>query len=143
MKFTVNSLILRTSTRLMLPLLLLFSVFLLFGGHNEPGGGFVGGLTAAAAFSLYAMAYDSAAARRAIRFSLHVLIGIGLLLAALSGVVGMLADDPFLTGVWSGTLPVPGLRRVKIGTPTIFDIGVYMVVVSVTLMIILSLGDEE
>jgi multicomponent Na+:H+ antiporter subunit B len=143
MKFTVDSLILRTSTRLMLPLLLLFSVFLLFGGHNEPGGGFVGGLTAAAAFSLYAMAYDSNAARRAVRLSLHVIVGVGLLAAALSGVVGMFAAEPYLTGVWSEPLSAPGLRRVKVGTPTIFDIGVYLVVVSVTLMIILSLGDEE
>ena len=50
----VNSPIFRTAARLLMPLLLLFSVFLLFRGHNQPGGGFVGGLIAAAAFALYA-----------------------------------------------------------------------------------------
>ena len=53
----VNSPIFRTAARLLMPLLLLFSVFLLLRGHNEPGGGFVGGLVAAAAFALYAIAF--------------------------------------------------------------------------------------
>ncbi len=60
----MTSLILSTATRYMLPLLLLFSIFLLLRGHNEPGGGFVGGLVAAAAFALYAIAFDVATARR-------------------------------------------------------------------------------
>jgi L-alanine-DL-glutamate epimerase-like enolase superfamily enzyme len=54
----MNSLILRTAARYLLPLLILFSIFLLFRGHNEPGGGFVAGLVAAAAFALYALAAD-------------------------------------------------------------------------------------
>jgi multicomponent Na+:H+ antiporter subunit B len=143
MKFMGNSLILRTSTRLMLPLLLLFSVFLLFGGHNQPGGGFAGGLMAAAGFSLYALAYDAHAAQRAVRVRLQVTIGVGLLAAALSGMVGMIAGRPFLSGMWVTLPPIPGLPPIAVGTPILFDIGVYLVVVSVTLIIILSLGDEE
>jgi multicomponent Na+:H+ antiporter subunit A len=77
----LRSLILQTATRMLMPLLLLFSVFLLIRGHNEPGGGFVGGLVAAAAFALYAMAFDTVSARRALRISQHALIGSGLRLA--------------------------------------------------------------
>ncbi|HMN02746.1 MAG TPA: MnhB domain-containing protein, partial [Geobacter anodireducens] len=63
----MQSLFLATAVRLLLPLLLLFSLFLLLRGHNEPGGGFVGGLVAAAAFALHALAHGVAAARRVLR----------------------------------------------------------------------------
>ena len=61
-----DSPIFRTAARLLMPLLLLFSVFLLLRGHNEPGGGFVGGLVAAAAFALYAIAFGTRRARQAL-----------------------------------------------------------------------------
>jgi multicomponent Na+:H+ antiporter subunit B len=80
------SLILSTATRYMLPLLLLFSVFLLLRGHNDPGGGFVGGLVAAAAFSFYAFAYQVSEARRALRVEPRVLIGAGLVVAVGSAI---------------------------------------------------------
>jgi len=78
----VASLILSTATRLLLPLLLMFSIFLLLRGHNEPGGGFVGGLVAAAAFALHAIAYSVAATRRLLIIDPRALIGTGLLIAA-------------------------------------------------------------
>ncbi|WP_029214588.1 Na+/H+ antiporter subunit B [Kallotenue papyrolyticum] len=134
----MKSLILRTATRLLTTLLLLFSIFLLLRGHNEPGGGFVGGLMAASAFVLYSIAFDPSAARRALRFEPTVLIGAGLLLALLSGLVGVARGLPFMTGVW-GTLP--GLM-VELGTPLVFDIGVYLTVIGVTTSIILTLAEE-
>lgn len=137
----MNSLILRTATRFLLTLLLLFSVFLLLRGHNEPGGGFVGGLVAAAAFALYAIAYDATAARRALRFDPRSLIAVGLLVAIGSGLVGVVVGEPFMTGQW-GYLELPGLPAVDIGTPLIFDIGVYLVVIGVTLTMILALAEE-
>ena len=115
------SLILRTATRSLLPLLLLFSLFILLRGHNEPGGGFIGGLLAAGGLSLYMLAYDAAAALRLLRVDPRVLIGLGLLTAALSGCVALLAGRPFLTGLWA-TRPVPGLG--KVSTVLLFDIGV-------------------
>jgi multicomponent Na+:H+ antiporter subunit B len=134
------SLILSTATRYTLPLLLLFSVFLLLRGHHEPGGGFVGGLVAAAAFSLYAFAFNVEQARQALRIEPRYLIGIGLLTAVSSGIYSLLTGLNFLTGVWSKeSYPVFG----ALGTPLFFDIGVYFVVVGVTLTIIFSLAEAE
>ena len=75
----MDSLILRSAARLLLPLLLLFSIFLLLRGHNEPGGGFSGGLVAAAAFALLTIATDVPTTRRTLRMSPRVFIGAGLL----------------------------------------------------------------
>ncbi len=135
------SLILSTATRFLMPLLLLFSIFILFRGHNKPGGGFIGGLVAAAAFSLYALAYDTAAARRLLRAQPHVLIGVGLLLALASGVISLLSGSPFMTGQWSD-FNLPGIGKVHLGTPLIFDIGVFLVVIGVALMDVFSLAEE-
>ncbi|MEX0717213.1 MAG: Na+/H+ antiporter subunit B [Planctomycetaceae bacterium] len=136
------SLILKTATRFLQPLLLFFSLFLLVRGHNEPGGGFVGGLLAAAAFALYAIAESPAAARRALRIDPHLLIGGGLLLASTSGILGLTAGRPFLSGEW-GLLPIAGLGAVPLGTPVLFDVGVYLVVVGTTLLMIFSLAEQE
>jgi len=133
------SLILSTATRYLLPLLLLFSVFLLLRGHNEPGGGFVGGLVAAAAFALHAIAYGVAMTRRLLGVDPRMLMGLGLLTAVSSGLFGLALGAPFMTGFWSkGTLPVLG----KVGTPLLFDIGVYLVVIGVVLTIVFALSEE-
>lgn len=137
----MTSLILRTATSFLVPVLLLFSIFLLIRGHNEPGGGFVGGLVAAAAFTLYAIAYDVEAARRMLRINPHMMAGAGLLSAAASGIIGLIAGRPLLTSFW-GAIEIPGLGELEIGTPLLFDIGVYLVVLGVTLMIILTLAEE-
>jgi len=134
-----QSLILSTATRYLLPLLLLFSFFLLLRGHNEPGGGFEGGLVAAAAFALYAIALDVGAARGILKVDPRVLIGLGVLTSAASGILSLLAGKPFLTALWfKHTLPVLG----KVGTPLLFDMGVYLLVLGVTLMIIFALVEE-
>lgn len=137
----MNSLILRTATRFMLPLLLLFSVFLLLRGHNEPGGGFSGGLVAACAFVLYAIAFGVPAAQEALGINARVLVGGGLLAALGSGCVGLLGGWPLMTGLWTKAV-VPGIGELHLGTPLLFDIGVYLVVVGVTLSIILPLAEE-
>jgi len=135
------SLILRTATRFLMILMLLFSLFLLMRGHNAPGGGFVGGLVAAAAFALYTIAYDPAATRRALRIDPRAFIGVGLLVAASSGLLSLAAGRPFMTGLWA-TLSLSRQGRVAIGTPMLFDVGVYLVVLGVTLTILLSMSEE-
>jgi len=125
-----------------MPVLLLFSVFLLLRGHNEPGGGFSGGLVAAAAFVLYRFAFGAEAARRALPADPRSLIGAGLLVAIGSGTLALLAGRPLLTSLWA-RVPVPGFGELDVGTPLLFDVGVYLAVVGVTLSIILSLAEEE
>jgi multicomponent Na+:H+ antiporter subunit B len=135
----MSSLILLTAVRYLVPLLFLFSVFLLTRGHNEPGGGFVGGLVAASAVTLYAISHTSERALLLVRTRPRFLVGIGLLLAASSGVVPVLLGRPFMTGVWSDvTVPIIG----TLGTPVIFDIGVFLTVIGVVLMIIFALMEE-
>ncbi|HSL28403.1 MAG TPA: Na+/H+ antiporter subunit B [Anaerolineales bacterium] len=138
----MTSLILRTTARYLMPLLLIFSLFLFWRGHNQPGGGFAGGLVAAAPFALLSIAFGAAEARRVLQVETHVLIGIGLLIALASGIISMLAGYPFLTGTW-GYLQLPGFAPVDIGTPVLFDLGVYLVVIGVTLSIIFALEEAE
>jgi multicomponent Na+:H+ antiporter subunit B len=137
----MRSIILRTATRLIFPLLLLFSIYILLRGHNEPGGGFIAGLVTGGAFVLYAIAYDVGAARRALRIEPLTLIGAGLLLALGAGFLPLFSGEPFLTGKWLSLDWLDG-EPLKIGTPVLFDIGVYLVVIGVTLTIILSLAEE-
>ncbi len=136
----MRSLILSTAVRFLLPLLMLFSFFILIRGHNAPGGGFIGGLIASAALALYTIAHDVQRAKAALRLPTIVLIGAGLLTALLSGVLPLLSGRPFLTVLWlPDPLPVLG----KVGTAFSFDVGVYLVVVGVTLRIIFAMAEEE
>jgi multicomponent Na+:H+ antiporter subunit A len=131
-----TSSIFRTAARLLMPLLLLFSVFLLVRGHNEPGGGFVGGLVAATAFALYGIAYGVGRARQALLVRPLTLLGAGLLIALVSGIPAVLRGEPFLTAQWA-------LDPVAVGTPVLFDIGVFLVVAGVALMMVFSLTEES
>jgi multicomponent Na+:H+ antiporter subunit B len=136
----MTSIILRTATKGLIALLLLFSVFLLLRGHNEPGGGFVGGLVAASAYTLHALAYSVPSTRVALRIEPRTLIGAGLLIIGVSGLLPVLVGRPFLTGLWADIRPGGGV--LDVGTPLIFDIGVYLAVLGVVLTIILALAEE-
>jgi multicomponent Na+:H+ antiporter subunit B len=133
------SLILSTAMRFLMPLMLLFSWFVLLRGHNEPGGGFVGGLVAAAAFALHAIAGDPAQTRRLLHTDPRRLIAIGLLVAAGSGLPSLLLGSPFMTGLWWPD-PLPAIG--KVGTPFLFDVGVYLVVFGVSMTILMALWEE-
>ena len=139
----MNAVVLQTASRVIMPVMLLLSLVALFRGHNEPGGGFVGGLLAATAFSLYALAFTVDDAKRLLRVNPSSLIGVGLLMGVFSGVVGMFVGEPFLKGMWiSPPLPGPD-EELKLGTPLIFDIGVYHVVAGVVLMMVFALEDAR
>lgn len=138
----MNSLILRTAARYLVPLLVLYSVFLLLEGHHKPGGGFVGGLMAAAAIALCALAYDVPAARQVLRVEPPRLIGCGLLAIAVSGVWGPVCGEPFLTGLWT-KLPLPTGGSLELGTPQLFDAGVYLAVIGVTLMVLFTFAEDR
>lgn len=134
----MNSLILKTAARWLLPLLLAFSVFVMFRGHNDPGGGFIGGLLAASGFILVSFGDGLKAAQRKLFVSPHVLIGLGLLIAMLSAFPSLFFGLPLMTGLWGIDLWVT-----KIGTPTIFDIGVYLTVIGVIMMIFFSISEDD
>lgn len=123
----MNSLILLTSSRIVLPVAMLFSVYVLLRGHNEPGGGFIGGLIAAAGIAVHSLPRGRDALMRLLRVSPKALIGVGLMLALLSGLPGLLFAEPFLKHQWAfaGGLPL--------STTLIFDVGVYLCVVGAVL----------
>lgn len=137
----MTSIILSTASRVLVPLMLVFSIFLLLRGHNEPGGGFIGGLVATAAFGLYMIARDAAAARALMRIDPRTLTAIGLTVAAGAGIAGLAANEPLLTGQWMD-VTVPLLGHVHLGTPLLFDVGVFIVVIGVATTIIFSVAEE-
>jgi multicomponent Na+:H+ antiporter subunit B len=137
----MRGVILATATTYLMPVLLLFSLFLLLRGHNEPGGGFAGGLVAAA-FVLLSISSGVAVARRALQVDPRTLVGLGLVVMLASGLVApLLFGDPYLTSYWQ-KIPV-GSYEVALGTPLLFDIGVYLGVAGTILLITFALEEED
>lgn len=135
----MTSLILFIAAKIFLPLLLVFSLYLLIRGHNAPGGGFVGGLMASSALAFYVIARGVEAARLLLRTDPRNMIGFGLAIALLSGLISFVAGEPLMTGQWfTAQIPLIG----KVGTPLLFDVGVYVVVIGVTLTIVFTLAEE-
>lgn len=136
----MNSTILSTGIRILIPLFIIFSLFLLFRGHNAPGGGFVAGLVASIGFALYAINYGAERARQRFKLNPIMLIASGLLIAVISGLIPLLAGETFMKGLWYDEIEIPILG--KPGTPILFDIGVYLLVAGTILKIIFSLWEE-
>jgi multisubunit Na+/H+ antiporter MnhB subunit len=135
----MTSTILQTATRVLMPLLLLFAVFLLLRGHNQPGGGFVGGLVVASSFVLYSIAFGVDAGRRALLVRPATLLGVGPLVALTSGLPAVITGQPFMTALWT---EVPsGRTAVALGTPLVFDVGVFLAVIGVVLTIVFTLAE--
>lgn len=137
----MNSLIFRTFSPFVSALTLVFSVFVTLRGHNDPGGGFIGGLIAASAFALLGLSHGVPTVRRALRFHPLAFAGFGLMIAVLSGLASILFRKPFLTGLW--TFPSLFGVEVALSTPMVFDIGVFFVVAGTMTSIALSLEQRE
>jgi multicomponent Na+:H+ antiporter subunit B len=132
----MNSIILKAGARMLSALLIALSVYLLLRGHNEPGGGFVGGLAAAAAYALFALATGWRTARRALPLDPRGIAMIGVAVAILAGLLAVLAGQPFLTGLWWKEWGLP------LGTPLLFDVGVYLAVVGGVLTLLFAIERE-
>lgn len=133
----MNPLILRVCGPLVLPLALAFSLYLLWRGHNAPGGGFIGGLMAAAGFVVYALPRGRGHLLRLLRLPPRAIAALGLFLALGSGLPGLLGGAPFLTHqwkFWDGGF--------ALGTALVFDIGVYLAVVGSVLVFLVSYLDD-
>lgn len=128
---------LRLLDRLMTPILLILALFLLLRGHNLPGGGFIAGLMAAAAFELQILGRGVDEVQESLGRFLQPLMGLGLLVAVSSALAGIFRGV-FFKGLWGDILP-GGLEYV-LGSPVIFDVGVFCVVVSVATSYLLGLN---
>lgn len=136
-----RSLILDVSVRAVFHTVLLVALFFLFSGHNRPGGGFVAGLVAGAAFVLRDVAGGFDPGRREGPIDPETIIALGLVVAITTGLAAMLAGGEFLeTGSFEVNLPV--FDDVKATSALAFDVGVFLVVVGVVLTIVGYLGKE-
>ena len=138
----MNSVILRAGTRYLAGLLLIFSVYMLLRGHNEPGGGFIGGLIGSTGFVLFAVACGTADARRALRVQPQSIAMVGLGLALLAGVFAALFGDALFTGQWLFLGASETEKGLPISTVLAFDIGVYLVVLGSILTLVFAMEEE-
>lgn len=131
--------ILKTATYYLIPVLLLFSVFILLRGHYKPGGGFVGGLIASIAFVMHSFANSVEKTIRLLRHHPFKLIPVGLIISFISAVAPLFLGQPVMTGLWYNE-PVPIIGM--IGSALFFDLGVYILVIGVTLTILFTISQS-
>ncbi|WNZ55695.1 Na+/H+ antiporter subunit B [Microbulbifer sp. MKSA007] len=139
----MNSIILQTATRVLVALILVFSIYMLLRGHNYPGGGFIAGLIAASAFALFAMAWGMEAAQSALRIPPGTLAAWGVVIAGLSGLMALFWGDGPFSGQWFAIVGSKEDGGIIISNLLFFDIGVYLTVLGAVLTLIFSLEEAS
>ncbi|WP_147533640.1 Na(+)/H(+) antiporter subunit B [Bacillus marasmi] len=134
--------ILQVCTKVCLFIIILFSVHSFFAGHYEPGGGFIGGLMTSGALVLLLIAYDMKTLKNILPIDFKYLIAVGLLFAVGTAAASLFFNVPFLTHAF-GDVQIPILGETALHTATLFDLGVYLVVIGVTMTIIQTIGEDE
>jgi len=130
----MTSIVLRVAARLLSPLLAVLAVVIMLRGHNEPGGGFIGGLVLAMALLLPAFV-EQATPRLSLWVDPQRLIGLGWLTALVSPLIGLACGDHFFQAQWSFNFWLPVVGKLSVGTPMLFDVGVFLAVAGVTLKV--------
>jgi multicomponent Na+:H+ antiporter subunit B len=138
----VNNIILETSVKVLLFIIVLYSVYIFTAGHYYPGGGFIGGLMTAGAIVLLLITYDIKTVNQILPVNYRIITAIGLLFAIGTSAGALIFNVPFLTHVFTH-VDLPLLGDLSLHTATIFDLGVYLVVVGVTMTIIQTIGEDE
>ena len=142
----MKSVILRTGARYVCALMLVFSLYMLLRGHNEPGGGFIGGLIGGTAFVLYAVGCSVSEARRALRAQPQNIAVAGLGIALLAGLMAGLFGDAFFTGQWlfvGGEVPgTYSEGALPLSSVLVFDVGVYLVVFGSVCTLVFAMEEE-
>ena len=138
----LDSLFFRSVGRFLFPAIWIFSTFLFLRGHNAPGGGFIAGLLAAVSFAVIALSAGRPALIRVYRLKSFTLVRWGLLIALTSGFIGAIWSNAFFKGVW-GHFYIPVFGELHIGTPVMFDLGVFLVVLGIGVNFILVLMEED
>lgn len=133
--------IMDTTAQLVFHSALVLSLYLLFAGHNQPGGGFVGGLVAGAAVAVHYVAGGIDEVRSLSRLRPWTILGSGLVLASLAAMLPLVGGDAVLESGYVET-DLPALGHIKVTSTLLFDAGVYAVVVGLMLMVFEALGEE-
>ncbi len=130
----IHSLIFNTTAHIVSTLMLVFSLYLLLRGHNEPGGGFIGALIAVIGFALLMFAESPKYVRERMHYSPLGIAMFGILLSFIAGLMGLAFNLPFLTGLWwKDILPL--------GTPLLFDVGIYFAVIGGVMGVLLHVNE--
>lgn len=137
----INNVILQTVTKIVVFIILTFAVYLFFSGHNNPGGGFIGGLVLASAFILLFMAFDVDTIEKGIPFDFKMVAASGVFIAVSTGWGAFLFGKPFLSQAFS-YFDIPYFGKTHLATITIFEAGVALAVVGVVVTIILSISED-
>jgi len=137
-----NDLLIRSVTKVAVVIIFTFAINLFISGHHYPGGGFIGGLTFASALILLFLTFDMDSVRKNIPVDFKVLAAVGVIVAVLTGVGGMILDYPFLTQTF-GYFNLPIFGKTELATAVIFDIGVALAVIGTAVTIIMSIGDDR
>lgn len=137
----MNTIIFRTMAPLIVAIMLVFAIYVCLRGHNEPGGGFIGGLIAASAIAILGMAKGAPATRRSLRADPLAIAGFGVFISGLSGLASLFTGSPFMTSIW--LYLELGQTTVPLSTPMVFDIGVFLVVFGTISAIALGLEGDS
>ncbi|NIK10955.1 Na(+)/H(+) antiporter subunit B [Alkalibacillus almallahensis] len=137
-----NDIILKTMTQLITFILLGFSIYLFFAGHNAPGGGFIGGLMTASAIILMYMTYGYEKVSKILPINFTTLFIVGVGIAALFGVGSFIFGEPFLSQN-AAYFQLPILGKTHLSTALIFDFGIYLAVIGVSMTIILTIATDS
>nr|WP_152656515.1 Na(+)/H(+) antiporter subunit B [Oceanobacillus sp. CFH 90083] len=137
-----NNMMLQTLARLIILVVLSFSIYLMLAGHNSPGGGFIGGLMTASAILILYLSFGLNPIKKVIRFDFIKIIGIGLLLPGVTGLVSIFLGDSYLKQYFD-YFQIPLIGEVELTTALPFDLGVYFVVLASALTIILTIAEDD
>ncbi|AUD13522.1 MULTISPECIES: Na(+)/H(+) antiporter subunit B [unclassified Planococcus (in: firmicutes)] len=137
-----NDVMLQTATKVVTFIILMFAVHIFFAGHYTPGGGFVGGLLTASAIVLLMLAFDIPTIKKILPINYVVLTAVGLLIAIATASASVIFDVPFFTHAYD-YFDLPLFGETSLHSALLFDIGVYLVVVGVTMTIIQTIGEDE
>jgi multicomponent K+:H+ antiporter subunit A len=126
-------------TRVLMPIAIVVGLYIFLRGHNEPGGGFVAGLVIAIALLMQYMASGFAWTQERKRIEYHTMIGLGVVIAGLTGVGSWLAGVPFLTSAFT-YIHLPPIEEFELATAMLFDLGVFLTVLGAVMLMLYSLS---
>lgn len=138
----MNSVILQIASKYVRWILVIFSIIMLIRGHNLPGGGFIGGLLAGLSLAYKGFAFTPGILEKEMKIKPEIFIVFGLVLIFFSLFPGFFIEGTLMQGIWF-TIPFPFTEGYKFGTPFLFDIGVYFIVIGVTVLFLFSLTEKE
>lgn len=137
-----NDVIIRSVTKVAVVIIFTFAINLFISGHHNPGGGFIGGLAFSAGLVLLFLTFDIETVRKNLPLDFKVVAAIGVLIAVLTGVGGMLFGKEFLTQAF-GYFDIPVFGKTELASAVLFDVGVALAVIGTSLTIIMSIGDDR